>query len=95
MSAAALTLSRGEPADQAVTSYIRPVTASALLAQQAETDPAQDTKKPVNEAFMVEMMDQLLHQRLAVDKEKSNEIEAMMEQVAQNENLSDEEKKIY
>jgi hypothetical protein len=80
--------------DQAPT-YIKPVTARALLADnkvnEAETSPGSEDISAADERFN-EIMQNILDKRLGVDREKLAEIEALMEEIASNENMSPEEK---
>jgi hypothetical protein len=83
--------------------YVRPQTAAELLAGNANTQ----TNLPVNTASLDEnnikdttesdsrfgdMMQAILDKRLGVDRKKLEELEAMMEEIGKNKNLSPEEK---
>ena len=83
--------------------YARPQTASELLAQNKDnqTNTQQiSTLSEVNEikssvvsnSRFEDMMQAILDKRLGVDRKKLEELDAMMEEIAKNENLSPEEK---
>lgn len=77
--------------------YIKPQTARSLLAESEATsasssDKAEATKKSAKNARFNEIMQSILDQRLGIDREKLNEINAMIEDIAKNEKMSDEEK---
>lgn len=75
--------------------YVNPVTARSLLAQQQAKIPNSMSVNITNEkadSRFGDMMQKILDQRLGIDREKLAELEAMMEEIAKNENMSDEEK---
>ncbi len=82
-------LANGKSYQETAPTYIKPVTARALLAtNQAE---GQITETPTDSRFN-DMMQNILDKRLGVDREKLKELDAMMEEIANNENMSPEEK---
>jgi hypothetical protein len=103
LSSQALALSKGENniVQEIAPIYVRPQTAAELLAQNKnskETSPSSlvspvksDT---VTNSRFEDMMQAILDKRLGVDRKKLEELDAMMEEIAKNENLSPEEKAI-
>lgn len=88
----ALAMMNGEVAKEEKTpTYINPETASSLLAKSKSTDDTTGNKAPVDNRFG-EMMQKIVDQRLGVDRKKLEEIDALMEEIAKNENMSPEEK---
>ncbi len=91
----ALAMMNGSEIKETAPTYVRPETARALLAESEAIKAANDTSakedKVIDNKFG-EIMQGILDQRLGVDREKLEEIEAMMEEIAENENMSPEEK---
>lgn len=84
----AMALSRGEQQEtKAPVSYIKPESANSLLKKSATNNTAGNA-----DSQFADMMQSILDKRLGVDREKLKEIEAMMKEIANNENLSAEEK---
>jgi hypothetical protein len=72
--------------------YIRPETARSLLAQnETESDPA-DIEKQEKSQMFADVMQNILDQRTGIDRKKLEEINAMIEEIAANEDMSPEEK---
>ena len=105
LSSQALSLSKGDKSiiQEVDPIYARPQTASELLAQNKDnqTNTQQiSTLSEVNEikssvvsnSRFEDMMQAILDKRLGVDRKKLEELDAMMEEIAKNENLSPEEK---
>ena len=82
-------LASGKDYQESAPTYVKPVTARALLAANQADEQA--TKTPTDSRFN-EMIQNILDKRLGVDREKLKELEAMMEEIANNENMSPEEK---
>jgi len=76
--------------EETAPTYVRPETASSLLAQNnTSTTEVEKSEKDIR---FDEIMQNILDQRTGVDRKKLDEINAMIEEVANNENLSPEEK---
>jgi len=91
----AMAMMNGEVVEEKVPTYVRPEMASSLLAQNKMIDTT--TKDGAKEEKVVdsrftEMMQKIVDQRLGVDRKKLEEIDALMEEIANNENMSPEEK---
>ena len=75
--------------------YVRPETARSLLTQNEAPHSTSENKSEestiVDNRFS-EMMQKIVDQRLGIDRAKLEELEAMMEEIAKNENMSPEEK---
>jgi len=89
LSDAAMAKMKGESVEEIAPTYVKPETAKELL--EKNVDEA-TIKKSARDSRFDEVMQNILDQRLGVDRKKLEEIEAMMEQIAKNENLSPEEK---
>lgn len=91
----ALAIMNGTTIKETPPTYVRPETARALLAQNEAAHSTNESKSAentvVNNRFS-EMMQKIVDQRLGVDRAKLDELEAMMEDIAKNENMSPEEK---
>lgn len=103
LSSQALALSKGENniVQEVDPIYVRPQTAAELLAQNKnnqETTSSSEVSQLKNDAVtnsrFEDMMQAILDKRLGVDRKKLEELDAMMEEIAKNENLSPEEKAI-
>ena len=81
----ALAMMNGNEVKEIAPTYIRPETASSLLSQSKAANTDVDNR-------FSKMMQNILNQRLGIDNEKLEEIEAEMEEIANNENMSAEEK---
>jgi hypothetical protein len=101
LSSQALALSKGENniVQEIAPIYVRPQTAAELLAQNKnsqETSPTSEVSPvksdAVTDSRFEDMMQAILDKRLGVDRKKLEELDAMMEEIAKNENLSPEEK---
>lgn len=75
--------------------FRNPQTANSVLAQYAASSGAKEIasedKQRLDERFN-NIMQNILDKRLGVDREKLEELEAMMKEIAENENMSPEEK---
>lgn len=70
--------------------YVRPQTASSLLAQNdTSTTDVRGSEKATR---FEQMMQNILDQRTGIDREKLEEINAMIEEIANDESLTPEEK---
>lgn len=85
----ALAMMQGEDHQEQAPTYLKPVSALSLLAASPETG---NNKQSSVDLRFNEMMQNILDQRLGVDREKLKELEAMMEEIASNESMSAEEK---
>jgi len=74
----------GEIADREVEPVQAPIYPTTLAARERPSIEMED--------FMTQAAQSILDNRLGIDKEKLKEIEAMMEEVANDENLSPEQK---
>ena len=92
LSKQALALLKGDSleSEEATPTYIRPETARSLLAQH--TTELVDIEKQEKNANFADVMQKILDQRIGIDREKLDEINAMIEEVAANEKMSPEEK---
>jgi hypothetical protein len=81
----ALAMMNGNEVKEIAPTYIRPETARSLLSQSKAANTDVDNR-------FNKMMQNILNQRLGIDNEKLEEIEAEMEEIANNENMSAEEK---
>ncbi len=91
----ALAMMNGKAVKEVDPTYVRPETASALLAKSDAIKTANDTsskeEKVIDNRFG-EMMQNIIDQRLGIDRKKLEELDAMMAEIANNENMSPEEK---
>ena len=85
----ALAMMQGQEHKEQAPTYLKPVSALSLLATTPETG---NIKQSSVDLRFNEMMQDILDQRLGVDREKLKELEAMMEEIASNESMSAEEK---
>lgn len=81
----ALAMMNGNEVKEIAPTYIRPETARSLLSQSKAANTDVDNR-------FNKMMQNILNQRLGIDNEKLEEIEAEMEEIANNENMNAEEK---
>jgi len=91
----ALAMMNGDKVKEIAPTYVRPESARTLLAKNDALNTANDTKTEENTVIdnrFADMMQNIIDQRLGVDREKLEELEAMMEEIAKNENMSPEEK---
>jgi len=93
----ALAMMNGTELKENPPTYVRPVTARSLLAQSEAANSANDDslveKAAIDNRFS-DMMQKIVDQRLGVDREKLEELEALMEEIANDENMSPEEKQL-
>jgi len=94
LSDAAQAKMNGEVFKDTAPTYIKPTTAKNLLAEgQASKTTEEDTiQKSASDIRFDEMMQSILDKNLGIDRDKLKEIEAMIEEIAKNENLSPEQK---
>ena len=98
----ALAMMNGNEIKEIAPTYVRPETANSLLtkSEDAKNDvlhTSKSTSSKDNVTFdnrFNEIMQNILDQRLGIDRDKLEEIEAMMEEIANNENMSPEEKQL-
>ncbi len=91
----ALAMMNGNEVKEIAPTYVRPVSARSLLAQSKASNAVNNGGINENTAIdnrFSEMMQNILNQRLGIDNEKLEEIEAEMEEIANNEKMSPEEK---
>ena len=91
----ALAMMNGNEIKQIAPIYVRPETARSLLAENDALNTANDNHAKENRVIdtrFSDMMQNFIDQRLGVDRDKLEELEAMMEEIAKNENMSPEEK---
>lgn len=86
----AMALMHGKEYKYEAPTYVRPETARSMLAQSDST--ASNSQRTNSGNRFSEIMQRVLDQRLGVDREKLDEIDAMMEDIAKNEKMSPEEK---
>lgn len=90
LSSAAVAKMTGENLTEASPpTYIKPISAKSLLSAQQTGNKHIPTE--TDDRFS-NMMQAILDKRLGVDREQLAELEAMMEEIAKNENMSPEEK---
>jgi hypothetical protein len=93
----ALDMMNGSEIKEIAPTYVRPESARTLLSKNEtlNTTQAGDAKESnlVDNRFN-EIMQNILDKRLGIDREKLEELEALMEEIANNENMSPEEKKL-
>ncbi|KGJ87757.1 hypothetical protein [Colwellia psychrerythraea] len=91
----ALAMMSGNKIKEVVPIYVRPQTARALLAESEEINSKKtnvNKEQQVVDKGFSQIMQNILDQRLGVDRERLAELEAMMEEIGNNENMSSEEK---
>jgi len=91
----ALAMMNGTTVKENPSTYIKPETARSLLAKSEAVNPTKENSSGENTVIdnrFSEMMQNILDQRLGIDREKLEELEAMMEEIANDENMSPEEK---
>jgi hypothetical protein len=91
----ALAMMNGKELKEQAPTYVRPVTARALLAESEASNTTQtvsENDEVITDNRFSEMMQNIIDQRLGVDRKKLEELEALMEEIANNENMSPEEK---
>ncbi|PKH87862.1 hypothetical protein [Colwellia sp. Bg11-28] len=93
----ALAMMNGNEIKEIAPTYLRPESARSLLAKSETLNTTQvgDAKEDVvvDNRFS-EIMQNILDKRLGIDREKLEELEALMEEIANNENMSPEEKEL-
>ncbi|MCJ8318041.1 MAG: hypothetical protein MJK12_00300 [Colwellia sp.] len=93
----ALAMMNGKELKEVTPTYVRPKSANTLLAESNASTPAKENNKKehlvVDNRFS-EIMQNILDQRLGIDRKKLEELDAMMEEIAKNENMSPEEKQL-
>lgn len=101
----AISLSKGENyiVQEIAPIYVKPQTAAALLSENKDSSLQSQTisnslydsdltKKIKDNSRFEDIMQAILDKRLGVDRKRLDELDAMMEEIAKNENLSPEEK---
>ena len=90
LSDAALAKINGQDYTASTPTYIKPETAKSLIAaNKVESSTVDD--KAIDTRFG-DMMQSILDKRLGIDRDALAELEAMIEEIAKNENMSPEEK---
>lgn len=90
LSDAAQAKMKGQSYSVPAPTYIRPETARSLIAaNKAETNSVENIA--IDSRFN-DMMQSILDKRMGIDREKLAELEAMIEEIAKNEDMSPEEK---
>jgi len=93
----ALAMMNGNEIKENPLTYVRPETARSLLSKSEAANTAEvgDAKEDVvvDNRFS-EIMQNILDKRLGIDRERLEELEALMEEIANNENMSPEEKEL-
>ena len=93
----ALAMMNGNELNQQAITYVKPVT-TRVVQTESKTEGALDesntNKNVVIDNRFSEMMQSILDKRLGIDRDKLKELEAMMEEIANNENMSPEEKRV-
>lgn len=86
----------GKQYEEKAPTYVHPTTARELLAESKKIEDSgsinSTAEKSLNADKFNEIMQSILDKRLGIDRDKLKEIEAMMEEIVQNENLSPEQK---
>ena len=89
----ALAMMNGTEIKEIAPTYVRPETANSLLAKSEDALQTSSSKDNVTfDNRFNEIMQNILDQRLGIDRDKLEEIAAMMEEIANNKNMSPEEK---
>ncbi|MCJ8295582.1 MAG: hypothetical protein MJK15_14355 [Colwellia sp.] len=88
----ALAMMNGTEIKEIAPTYVRPQTANSLLAKNDTLHTSSSKDNVTFDNRFNEIMQNILDQRLGIDRDKLKEIEAMMEEIANNENMSPEEK---
>lgn len=91
ISSAALAKLNGADYQETAPTYIKPISARSLLEANQSNELNQEKKVHTDTRFS-EMMQDILDKRLGIDRKKLEELDAMMEEIAKNENMSPEEK---
>lgn len=93
----ALAMMNGNEIKEIAPTYVRPKSARSLLSQSEALNTTQDSNAKedvvVDNRFS-EIMQNILDKRLGIDRERLEELEALMEEIANNENMSPEEKQL-
>jgi hypothetical protein len=95
LSKSALALMNGQKVEEVAPTYVRPQTATSLSVenkQATKNDGNTDEKHKESGAKFSEIMQAILDQRLGIDREKLEEIDAKIEEVGKDKNLSPEER---
>ncbi|PKG84555.1 hypothetical protein CXF85_08075 [Colwellia sp. 75C3] len=93
----ALAMMNGNEVKEVAPTYVRPETARSLLSKSEARDPVKGsnaTENSVVDNRFTEIMQNILDKRLGIDREKLEELEAMMAEIGENENMSPEEKQL-
>jgi len=89
LSDAALARMNGEEITETPPTYIKPETAKEILAKNEDQNLL---VKSARDLRFDKVMQDILDKNSGIDREKLEEIDAMMEEIAKNENLSPEQK---
>jgi hypothetical protein len=104
----ALAMMNGLSINEDAPTYVKPESARALIAKHDTENSSINSQAVKNEELknnsssksadidtrFADMMQKILDRRLGVDRDKLEELDAMMKEVADNENMSPEEKEL-
>jgi hypothetical protein len=88
----AVAMMNGHELKEIPPTYARPETAKSILGETGSLDTTNDENKTVIDDRFSKIMQNLLDQRLGVDRKKLEELDAMMEEIANDESMSPEAK---
>jgi hypothetical protein len=93
----ALAMMNGSEVKEIASTYVRPATSRSILSQSEASKAKQAANAKESNVIdnrFSEMMQNILDKRLGIDQERLEELEALMEEIANNENMSAEEKQL-
>lgn len=93
----ALAMMNGSEVKEIASTYVRPATSRSILSQSEASKAKQAANAKESNVIdnrFSEMMQNILDKRLGIDQERLEELEALMEEIANNENMSPEEKEL-
>lgn len=93
----ALAMMNGSEVKEVAPTYVRPATSRSILSQSEASKAKQAANAKESNVIdnrFSEMMQNILDKRLGIDRERLEELEALMEEIANNENMSPEEKEL-
>jgi Holliday junction resolvase len=96
----ALAMMNGSEVKEVAPTYVRPTTSRSILSQSEASKAKQAANAKESNVIgnrFSEMMQNILDKRLGIDRERLEELEeleALMEEIANNENMSPEEKEL-
>lgn len=92
LSAEAKALNEGKPVEKISPIYVKPETAASLLSANQNSEDGEEVQAQSSGEKFAEVMQGILDKRMGIDRDKLKELDAMIEQIAKDENLSPEEK---